>query len=638
MLVVGAGLFAYRNSLHGTFIFDDLAAIEVNSQIRDLWPPWNALSPPPGTAVTARPIVNLSLALNYALGGLSVWGYHAANLAIHLLAALALCGVVRRTLLGPSLRERYGSEALWIALAVALIWVVHPLQTESVTYIIQRTELLMGLFFLLTLYCVIRGAESPRPGAWYAAAVVSNVLGAGSKEVMVVAPVVVLAYDRLFLSASFRETFRRRWGLYAGLAAGWLVLGALEGRRIGGGFAHGAARGVPPWDYAVTQSGVIAHYLRLAFWPHPLVGDYDDWPFARSLVSVLPQAVVVLTLLGATAWALCRRSRLGFLGVWFFLVLAPTSSVYPLLGEVAAERRMYLPVAAVIALVVIGGHMALGKIWRRLGWQPDRLWFVAAVLLVAIVGALAHITERRSEDYRSAAAFWSDVVAKRPRSARGQLGLGEHLLGEGKIDEALGHLAEAVRIKPGDPTVHYTLGLALASQGKLEEAIGHYREALRIAPDFVEALNNLGAALARQGKLDEATVQYREAVRLNPRHATAQYNLAVSLASQGNYEEAVGHYREALGIEPDSAAVHNNLAVALASQGKLDEAIGHYRDAIRIDPDYAQAHNNLGTALASQGKLDDAIARYREALRINPGYAQARANLAAALARRERPR
>ena len=225
LVIICVGLYAYHNSLRGPFVFDDVPAIRDNPTIHQLWPPWQALSPPQAdNPVTARPVVNLSLAVNYALGGLNVWGYHVVNLAIHILGALVLYGVVRRTLLCASLRERYGDEARWLALAVALIWVVHPLQTESVTYLIQRTESLMGLFFLLTLYCVIRGSTSSGRRGWYAAAIVCCALGMGSKEVMVVAPLTVLLYDRAFLSGSFREALRARAALYAGLCGCWLVL------------------------------------------------------------------------------------------------------------------------------------------------------------------------------------------------------------------------------------------------------------------------------------------------------------------------------------------------------------------------------------------------------------------------------
>src|ERR1022692_1539631 len=202
LMVVAAGLLAYHNSFTGPFIFDDFYSIEDNPTIHHLWPIWQTLSPPRigAPTVEGRPLVNLSLAINYALGGYRLWGYHALNLTIHILAALTLFGIVRRTLLQPRLQERFGAAADGLALAVAVLWMVHPLQTESVTYIIQRAESLMGLFYLLTLYCFLRAAGAGGPGRfwWLAASVFACLLGMATKEVMVSAPLVVLLYDRTF--------------------------------------------------------------------------------------------------------------------------------------------------------------------------------------------------------------------------------------------------------------------------------------------------------------------------------------------------------------------------------------------------------------------------------------------------------
>ena len=168
VLVIAAGVWAYHNSLRGAFIFDDPTSISGNPHIRHLWPIRDAMSAPPATTVSGRPVVCLTLALNYAVGGWNVWGYHALNLMVHLLSALVLFGILRRTFEGPTLRDRFGGAAVWLAAAIALLWEVHPLQTESVTYIVQRTELLMGLFLLLTLYCALRCSQSPTPavGVW----------------------------------------------------------------------------------------------------------------------------------------------------------------------------------------------------------------------------------------------------------------------------------------------------------------------------------------------------------------------------------------------------------------------------------------------------------------------------------------
>ncbi|MGH7820826.1 MAG: hypothetical protein ACREQ9_13740, partial [Candidatus Binatia bacterium] len=217
---------AYAGSFQGAFVFDDRAAIVDNPTIRH--PSW-VLYPPFATSVHGRPVVNLSLALNYAIGGFAVESYHAFNLTIHLLAALALFAIVRRTLALPVLHEKYGGVATEIATAVALLWVVHPLTTESVTYVIQRTELMMGLCYLLTLYCLIRSAQSPRPRWWYAGVLVAFLLGLGCKEMIMTAPLVLVAYDRLFLSTSFADLWRRRRELYGAIAL-LAVVGLLGAR------------------------------------------------------------------------------------------------------------------------------------------------------------------------------------------------------------------------------------------------------------------------------------------------------------------------------------------------------------------------------------------------------------------------
>ena len=548
-LILAAGLFAYHNSLHGAFVMDDLPAIPQNTTIRSLWPPWAVFSPPAQTAVAGRPLVNLSLALNYAVGRESVVSYHAFNLMIHLLAALVLFGIIRRTLRGPGLEIR---EATGIATVAALLWVVHPLASESVDYTIQRTELLMGLFFLMTLYCAIRGFDSPgRPG-WYVAAVTAFALGLGSKEVIVMAPVIVFVYDWLFRSPSLSDAFRRHWRLYAGFAgvlALFVLLVATRFRRV---FAGMVGRSVTPWDYALTESGVIVHYLRLAFWPHPLVADYDGWPIAASVGSVLPFLAVVVALVALTLWGLARRQKLAFLGTWFFLILAPTSSFRPIRSEIAGERRMYLPLAAVVVLIVLVGRALLSR------WGAPRAAAITAVAVAAVT--LSLVTVRRNDDYGTTLSFWSDVVAKRPDNPRAHMSLGDYFLARGEGKEALAHYSEAVRLRPGSPKAQYDLAIVLASQGRLEEAIEHYRETLRVYPENASAHNNLAAALAGRHDVDGAIEHYREAIRIEPGHAVAHYNLALALGERGRTEEEIQHLEAAVRLQPNFAQARQTLA------------------------------------------------------------------------------
>ena len=615
--IVAAGLLAYHNSLHGPFLFDDLRAIPENPHLRHLWPLWGALTAPFSTAASGRPVVSLSLALNYAVGGLNVVGYHAFNLTVHVLTALVLFGVVRRTLSRAALRRTYGQAASSLAFATSVIWVVHPMLSEAVDYTIQRTELLMGLCFLLTLYCAIRSfsAVASRVGQWHAAAVASCALGMGSKEVMVTAPLLVLLYDWLFESPSFSELYRRRGRLYAGLAATWLLLVTLVAttprRGAGWSFEH-----LTLGQYVMTQCGVILYYLRLTLWPHPLALDYDGWPIAQTLADVTLTAPALLGLVAVTLWLLRHRSPAGYLGAWFFLILAPTSSVLPIATEIAAERRMYLPLAGVIVGVVVGG-------WRLLSQRfvaPHLRRLVAVSLSSLLVVVLAAITIRRNRDYRSAIVMWSDVVAKRPNDGRAHYDLGNELSAVGELDEAVAHYTTALQIQPTFPEAHNNLGAALAKQGKLQEAIGHHMAALQLQATFPEAHNNLGLVLVKQGKYEQAKQQFDEALRQRPGFAEAHYNLGNVHVRLQQLESAETSFRQALQSDPSFAMAHNNLGLILAVRGEVAAAIAHYTEALRLQPDLVEAHRNLADALMRQGRYEEALRHLSEALTQDPNF------------------
>jgi Tfp pilus assembly protein PilF len=553
VLVLGVvGLAVYHNSFAGPFMFDDICAIPNNQRIRRLWPPWEALSPPAHCTIEGRPLVNLSLAFNYAVGGLNVWGYHAFNLAVHVLAALTLFGSVRRTLAGVHLRRGDSDTAgPWSS----VVGLDGPPARNRGTSPIQRTESLMGLCYLLTIYCVIRGHAAAGRYGWYAAAIAACAMGMACKEVMVTAPVAVLLYDRCFLSTSFREALRERWGLYAGLAGTWLVLAAAQitTSHPTAGFDLEHLR---PWHYAMTQPGVILRYLRLSFWPAPLVIDYYGWPIARHIT---PAAVVVAGLLVATLWVLYRRPAIGFLGAWFFLILAPTSSILPLAGEPAAERRMYLPLAAIVVLVVVGAHAAMEAAVRgdRLSAAVRQGIQVALVSMIVVI--LGVVTLRRNEDYRSLISIWQDVATKRPDNARAHMNLGHYLAEERRIDEAQREYAEAVRSEPNNPDAHYGVAILLGQQGKLDDAIAEYSEVLRLNPDHAKAHNALGGVLSGRGQLAEAMQHYSEAVRIDPAYPEAHYNFALLLLRSGRTDEAIDQLESALEVRPGFVAARRLL-------------------------------------------------------------------------------
>jgi tetratricopeptide (TPR) repeat protein len=543
-----AGVIAYRNTFTAPFVFDAGSIIAYNPTLRHLGSAW---SPPhDGSTVDGRPLLNVSLALNYAFGGAQVGSYHALNLLIHILAGLVLFGLVRRTLAAATgilrLRSaidakaetnRWSASPCLFAFAVALLWTLHPLQTAAVTYVVQRAESLMGLCYFLTLYCFLRGAEAAtRRGAWgwFGAAWLACLGGMATKEVMVSAPVMVFLYDRTFLGGTFREAWRRRRGAHLALASTWILLAALEFGTAGRNGTAGFAVNLPWSSYLLTQVYAIAHYLRLAFWPRGLVFDYGRAVVTQGSL-LIPAALVVALLAGATLVALVRRPVCGFLGFWFFGILAPTSLV-PVATQTMAEHRMYLPLAALIVLAVAAVVQLAGR--------------ASLPIFLALAAGLGAATVHRNGAYRSEMALWGDTVAKDPRNARAHNNLGNALFLADRIPEAAEEYARALAIQPDDnPEAHYNLGSCFLQEGRLPEAIRELSEAVRVG--YGPAHNNLGKALAESGRLDEGRQEFQAALRTDPNDAEAHNNLGAIWTLLGRRTEAIAEYEEALRLKPD---------------------------------------------------------------------------------------
>lgn len=653
VVLVALPFALYWNTLGVPFFFDDPMAIVDNPTIRNLGAWGEVLRPPNnGSGVTGRPVVNLSLALNYACGGTAVAGYHFANILFHVLGTLALFGIVRRTLQSPVLRDRCGSAATPLAFLTALLWSVHPLQTESVTCVIQRTEVLLGLFYLATLYGFVRSQTGGSRG-WAAASIAACWLGMGTKEVMISAPLLVFLYDRTFIAGSFAEAWRRRKGYYLGLAAGLLLLAYLV-ISAGGtrGTAAGFGVGVTWWSYALKQCEAILLYLRLTVWPHPLVLFYGT-DVIRDPLAVWPHVIILTGLVTTVLVALVRAPVAGFAGLWFFAILAPSSSVVPLVSQTVSEHRMYLPLAAPLAAALVGLYLLAG-----------RRAFVVAGVIAALFGAL---TVRRNTDYRSEITIWRDTVAKAPANARARVNLGSVLQALGRPDEARREYEAALRLDADSPEAQNNLATILLDAGRPAEAIAPAEAALRLRPDFVFALNNLGSALVRTGRFAEGAVFLERAVTLRPAFPEAHCNLASAYTQLRQTAKALEHGRRAVQLRPDLALAHfflagahlqagdmgaaqagyaeaarlnpldpdarANLGAVLYQNGRPAEAIPHFEAVVRLRPELADAHNNLAGALFQTGRTEEAVTHYRTAVGLQPANLGARLNLGLVLAR-----
>lgn len=472
--IVFLTVLAYANSLTSFYLFDDAGAIIDNPTIRHLG---TALAPiPNGTPVSGRPLVNLTFALNYEVSGLDVRSYHVANLLIHVLAVLALFGLIRRTLLLPAIAPRFREGATEIAGVASLLWAVHPLQTESVSYMSQRAESLAGLFYLLTLYAFVRGLQDRR---WLGLSVAACLAGMASKEVMVSAPIIVLLFDRTFCAGSFLAALRQRALYYAGLAATWYLLVAEMVHTGSRGGAVGPGLKIDSWHYAMTQFHAIALYLGLSLWPHPLTFDYGTTTVA-SLGAVLPEALLVISLAAATAYLIYRHSALGFVGAWFFAILAPSSSVVPLAKQTIAEHRMYLPLAAVVFLVVLAAPAVGGR----------------ARVLAILAAPLLLLTMLRNGDYVNGITIWNQSVARYPDNPRAHINLGNAYANSNQLPRAAEQFEIAIRLDPNLPEAHNDLGVVEAGLGEKEKAEAEYRAAMKIWPGWTKPAENLEALKA----------------------------------------------------------------------------------------------------------------------------------------------
>jgi len=340
-----------------------------------------------------------------------------------------------------------------------MLWLVHPLQVECVSYVTQRTESIMALFFLLTLYAAIRG--------WTVVAIVACGLGMASKESMVMAPLLVVGYDWAYRVKPWRQVLARRRGLYAGLAATWIVLLAVtvtgpRSETVGFGL------GVTAWQYGLNQCVVVVEYLGRVVWPDGLLLDYG-FPRSPGVAEAAPWALALLGLIGLTVVLLARRPRLGYPAAWFFVILAPTSSVVPIATEVAADRRVYLALAGLTVLAAVAGFALIEAAGQRLGGHErgPRLAAVTSrimlIMLIMTATPLATVSWRRAAMYREPVTLWEQAAEARPRNHRALTNLAVALAAEGRYAEATVHMLRAAAIDPGSTLTADNVAALLAA-------------------------------------------------------------------------------------------------------------------------------------------------------------------------------
>ncbi|HYF51715.1 MAG TPA: tetratricopeptide repeat protein [Planctomycetota bacterium] len=533
--------------------------------------------------------------------GMAPWGYRLFNTAVHLGAALALFGIVRRVLSRARFAGSIGFYAEHVARIAAIIFLIHPLQTQSVTYISQRAQSMMGFFQLLALYCVVRGYFSPRRWMWYLASVVATLCALDCKPHIILAPVVVLLFDRAFLSNAWREVWTWNRSLHLMYAAVWMGIGIVAFRLrdmsdIGSVGILGAANGgMSVWQYLSSQPEIICHYLWLSVWPQNLCIDYA-WPLPVVTGPVYFYGGIVVLMLGATAWACVQRPALGFVGAWFFLNLAASSSFIPR-PDLCVEHRMYLPLISVIALLVVLYFLAI-KHWLHSSDEPTFfqrviLQHVMNIFLWAVLACLLVRTADRNEDYSNILLMWDATVRVAPDNSRAQNNFANALAEAGYYKDAARHYEISLKLRPDAADVHYNLANLYTDLRRNEEAVEQYRKALKIDPEFAAAHCNLANVLVNMKRYDEAIVEAREALKRQPDLPNAFYIIGNAELAKHRFAPAVESYERAIALKPDYSYAHERLAVALVYLRRVDEAMRHLERALELKPDFPGAKDKL---------------------------------------------
>ncbi len=545
----------YSNSLTGDFIFDDQWHIN-KPVLKSLWPPWKFLGLT-GEQIT-RPTVYFSLAVNHAISGYQPWSYHLFNLIIHILNSTFLFQILRRTFLTSPLKKKYGRESKFLAFIFSIIWAIHPIQTQAVTYIIQRCESLMSSFFILTLYCAIRGWDTPQKTMWHSLSILFFFLGVGTKEVIVFAPLIVFLYRWIFFLQPIKKIILESKFLFAGFLVGYIFQFVFLAFLCYGVWQK--AMGNSQAEYVINQTKVIVHYLKLVFWPKTLCFDYQGWPIV-SFEELRPYFAFVSTLLVFSIFFSIRRKPIGFAGAWFFLPLLPTS-IIPL-SDPVFEHRMYLSSAAPIVLAGLFGIGIFRTLKLRVAFNPNldnALGKLSFALLVMVVAILGYSTFQRNFDYATNSSIWEDTVKKNPGCWRGFMAKGIAFLSKGENSAAMDCFDKAIAISPKQFLIYKMYSVLLLRMGKYLEAEKYCRTALTLY--FFNVAEKEIIDLSKVSRLPPLETIRHPYIRSWIQDYSNMVLLhGKILISQERLGHAVPIVQEALRVDPESMEAHEQMNI-----------------------------------------------------------------------------
>ncbi len=614
LLIILAGLIAYCNSFQGVFLLDDEAMIVDNLSIRQLTPISKYLF-----EGGLRKLPMFSFAVNYWLGGLDPTEYHYFNVTIHLLAAVSLYGLLWITFRSSVWSQKLRSQAALIAFMISLLWVVHPLNSQAVNYVVQRIESMMGLAFFLFLLLYASSSFVVRRSTVLIAAWLVFCAGLACKEVMVMSLPVAMLYDRAFLTSSWREALRLRGWFWLACAlplaiAAIFIIPAVLGSEAAVGLS---LQSVTPIEYMSTQPEVILHYLRLVVFPKPLVFDYGWAPETRSNV-ILGTSATLAVLLAGLVWLFSWKPQIAFWGLAVGLVLFPTSSFIPL-QDLAVEHRMYVPLAFVLVLCVLALFTAAPRLFG------DHPTIIASVVCVGLSGVLGMLTLSRNQDYSSAVGMWEDVIAKTTASGsanmlagRAYSNLGAAFADKEQWDQSIQSLERALLCRQFSSRVHGNLTRAFVATGKTELAKQHCIYALQLEPESGRLRQQAGLIEVMEANFEAAETHFRRAYKLAPTDPIIIVNLAQCCLQLSKFDEAETLFRQAISVDKKLVEPRTRLTEVLLRGSKLEAALAAATDFAEEIPSDPSAHLQLAMVWAAKGDNKKSLERMEIAANFDP--------------------
>lgn len=644
LLLVVLTILAYEQAWHAGYIWDDDKYVTQNELLTapdGLRRIWFSLDSPS----QYFPLVYTTFRIEHALWGLHPAGYHWINILLHAANAVLVWWLLR------SLRV----PGAWLA---AAFFALHPVHVESVAWITERKNVLMGIFFLLSLLCWTRFVDQPAGARWrlYALALLFYALSLFSKTTACTIPAALL----LILWLRHKPIDRRRvvqvvpfvlLGLAMGLLSIWWE------RHQQGTQGQLFAIGLP--ERVLIASRAVWFYLGKLLWPTDLAFSYPRWEISAHDPWDYLWLGAILALAAAVFYARRHLGRGLEVALLFFV-----TTLSPMLGFIMLYTFRYTFVADHYQYLASIGPLAIAAagIVHAGRWLGAKEYFVKPLVCAALLMSLGALTWRQARIYADEETLWRATIAVNPASWMAHNNLGIKRLQAGAIDEAVAYYKRAIELNPSYAEAHFNLGNAFARMGNPVAAVAEYKRALELFPEFPGANANLGslllesgqpqdafvylakgvelepgnaaahsrlgAAWVRLGRVDAGIVQLREALRIDARSVEAHNNLGRAFEEQGRNEEARAEFQTAVELNPSSAATATNLGNLLVQIGKPEEALPHLQKAMQLEPQSAQGPYNLGNALLGLRRLEDAAASYRRALELNPNYARARNNLA----------